>query len=183
MADAAMSDVDSKLKIAQERKEAGNEAFRNGDAKTALRCYHEILLYVSGLDKSSSGSPVAMPTQNAQVLNPEQKEKIAALTLSHHLNLAAVYVKLGKFDKGEKSCTGALKLDEGNVKARFRRGKCRSELGDLDGAQEDLMRVAEQDPEDKNVKRELAVLKQRFKKHEAKERKQYAGMFDSASAE
>ena len=52
----------------------------------------------------------------------------------------------------------------------FRRGKCRSELGDIDGAKEDLERVAAANPEEGMVKRELRLLQQKFREHEKKVR-------------
>jgi hypothetical protein len=52
----------------------------------------------------------------------------------------------------------------------FRRGKCRSELGDIDGAKEDLEKAAAANPEDGMVKRELRLLQQKFKEHEKKVR-------------
>mmetsp|Transcript_40967 Transcript_40967/g.49719 ORF Transcript_40967/g.49719 Transcript_40967/m.49719 type:complete len:195 (+) Transcript_40967:169-753(+) len=169
--------IRKKLSIAAERKEAGNTAFKEGDYKTAMRCYHEIFLYISGLDKSKAGAPTP---EGTRLLTDEEKTTIKALEMSHHLNLAAIYLKLEKFSKCEAACSSVLKLEgeASNIKALFRRGKARSELGDLDGASEDLTKAGELDSADKNIQREQQILARRLKQHEAKEKKRYAGMFD-----
>ena len=67
--------------------------------------------------------------------------------------------------------------------ALYRRGKCRSELGDIDGAKEDLQKVAAADPADNMVKRELRLLQQKFKEHEKKVREGQWGPLDPLAPE
>mmetsp|Transcript_43595 Transcript_43595/g.83175 ORF Transcript_43595/g.83175 Transcript_43595/m.83175 type:complete len:190 (-) Transcript_43595:247-816(-) len=172
-----MNAIQQKIDTAAQRKIEGNEAFKAGDLETAMRCYHEIKLYISGLDNADGKVPTG-PTTKA--VTEEQKATIQDLMLSHNLNLAAIYVKKEKYEKGERVCSEALKIKPDNVKGLFRRGKCRSELGDLDGAKEDFERAVILGGEDAQVKREMKVLEHRLKLHEKKERKRYAGMFDSA---
>eukprot|EP00238_Polyblepharides_amylifera_P002020 CAMPEP_0196586418 /NCGR_PEP_ID=MMETSP1081-20130531/54202_1 /TAXON_ID=36882 /ORGANISM="Pyramimonas amylifera, Strain CCMP720" /LENGTH=173 /DNA_ID=CAMNT_0041908291 /DNA_START=21 /DNA_END=542 /DNA_ORIENTATION=- len=169
--------IDEKIENAKNLKEEGNAAFKAGDLKNAMRCYHEIMLHVRGLDWMGMDSLTGGTGGPAKV-SDDQKAAITALQQCHHLNLAAIYVKTGKFSKGEAACTEALKVSPENQKGLFRRGKCRSELGDLDGAKEDLEKALQLDPNDGQVKRELKVLEHKFRKHEAKERKSFAGMFD-----
>merc|ERR1712142_964885 len=80
---------------------------------------------------------------------------------------------------GVASTTKALEIEKENPKALFRRGKCRAGINDLDAAKEDLVRAERLNPSDKAVKKEIQALKQKIQKQMAKEREQYAGMFDA----
>mmetsp|Transcript_11966 Transcript_11966/g.20209 ORF Transcript_11966/g.20209 Transcript_11966/m.20209 type:complete len:176 (-) Transcript_11966:456-983(-) len=172
------SSVDEKIEIAKKLKEEGNNAFKAGDLTGAMRSYHQILLYVSGLDRSSAAL-IPAPEDPSTKLTDEQKADISELTFAHFNNLAAVYVKLEKWEKGMAAGTKALEARPQNLKALYRRGKCRCESGDLDGAQEDLdsaMKVGG-GAEDAALQNLSKLLAHKFKLHEKKERKRYAGIF------
>ncbi|CAM8889663.1 unnamed protein product [Rhodiola kirilowii] len=54
-----------------------------------------------------------------------------------HLNMAACVIKLKRFNEAIGHCSIVLAEDENNAKALFRRGKAKSELGQIDAARED----------------------------------------------
>lgn len=67
--------------------------------------------------------------------------------------------------------------DENNVKALFRRGKARAELGQTDAAREDFIRARKHAPNDKAVAKELRVLDEHDKAVYRKQKELYKGLF------
>jgi len=142
-----------------------------------MTSYHQIFMYVHGY--SSSSSATGMPGKTTTPVTPEEMAQIRELKVAHHCNLAMCHMKHGpKLQKAKENCTKALAIDANNVKARFRRGKCYLQLGELDEAKADLDRVLELEPENKDAVRELRLLKGAFDKQRKKEQKKFAGMFD-----
>lgn len=70
-----------------------------------------------------------------------------------------------------------LAEDENNVKALFRRGKARAELGQTDAAEEDLQKARKLAPEDKAIIRELRQLAEHNKAIYQKQKEIYKGIF------
>jgi len=173
--------TDDNIRQALEFKEQGNAAFKAGDYKKAVSNYHKMGMYVKTLDTAGQ-DPSGMGIGKGKEISDEDKAKVRELKLSHHLNLAMCLMKLENWDKAITNCSKALEVDEHSVKALFRRGKCRSLKGDLDGAKLDLLKANSLEPKDAAVKQELALLTQRFAAHEKKAKKQFAGMFDKIRA-
>lgn len=71
----------------------------------------------------------------------------------------------------------ALDLDPNHVKCLFRRGKCLLELGKLDEARDDLTRVQELEPDNREVLVELKRLREAVAAHDREESKKYRKMF------
>ena len=67
--------------------------------------------------------------------------------------------------------------DENNVKALFRRGKARAELGQTDAAREDFLKARKFAPEDKAIAKELRLLAEDDKAIYQKQRELYKGLF------
>lgn len=67
--------------------------------------------------------------------------------------------------------------DENNVKALFRRGKARAELGQTDAAREDFLKARKYAPEDKAIARELRLIAQHEKAVYQKQKEIYKGIF------
>lgn len=70
-----------------------------------------------------------------------------------------------------------LAEDENNVKALFRRGKARAELGQSDDAREDFLKARNHAPRDKLIARELRLLEEHDRALYQKQREIYKGMF------
>lgn len=67
--------------------------------------------------------------------------------------------------------------DENNVKALFRRGKARAELGQTDAAREDFTKARKFAPEDKAIPKELRLLAEHDKAVYQKQKELYKGLF------
>lgn len=67
--------------------------------------------------------------------------------------------------------------DENNVKAFFRRGKARAELGQTDAAREDFLKARKYAPEDKAIAKELRLLAEDDKAVYQKQKELYKGLF------
>ena len=106
-------------------------------------------------------------------------------TQAHFCNLAMCHLKAvpPNWQKARDNCTKALALDPRHVKALFRRGKCNAQLRHLDEAKDDLERVLELQPDNKDAVRELRGLKSQFATQRKKEQKKFAGMFDKLQAD
>jgi tetratricopeptide (TPR) repeat protein len=70
-----------------------------------------------------------------------------------------------------------LSEDESNVKALFRRGKAKSELGQTESAREDFLKAKKYSPEDKDILRELRLLAEQDKALYQKQKELYKGLF------
>lgn len=164
-------------------KEEGNEHFKAGDYRKAIAAYHQIFLYVHGYSQGSGGQ--AMPGQTTTPVTADEMEQIKELKLAHFCNLAMCHLKAQppNWQKARANCTKALELEPTSVKALFRRGKCNAQLGHLDEAKEDLERVMQLQPDNKDANRELRALKPLFDKQRKKEQKKFAGMFDKMHAD
>jgi hypothetical protein len=78
------------------------------------------------------------------------------------------------------SCGGqALKLEVSNIKALFRKGQALSALDEWRDAELTLNRALEFEPQNKDVQRELQLLKRKVAEQERKDKKLYANMFKS----
>lgn len=71
--------------------------------------------------------------------------------------------------------------DENNVKALFRRGKARAELGQTDAAREDFLKARKYAPDDKAIVRELRLLSEHDKAVYQKQKELYKGLFGPKS--
>eukprot|EP00325_Prymnesiales_sp_UTEX-LB-985_P005138 CAMPEP_0174697336 /NCGR_PEP_ID=MMETSP1094-20130205/3229_1 /TAXON_ID=156173 /ORGANISM="Chrysochromulina brevifilum, Strain UTEX LB 985" /LENGTH=264 /DNA_ID=CAMNT_0015894289 /DNA_START=44 /DNA_END=838 /DNA_ORIENTATION=- len=170
-------EVVQNIEKARALKEEGNQRFKEGNYPAAMAAYHQIYMYVHGY--SSSGSSAGMPGKTTTPVTSEEMAQIRELKVAHHCNLAMCHMKHGpKLQKAKDNCTKALAIDAKNVKALFRRGKCYTQLGELDEAKADLDRVLELEPENKEAVRELRLLRTAFDKQRKKEQKKFAGMFD-----
>jgi len=73
------SQTSIKIATARQKKDAADQAFKEGNIKSALMSYHESLMYLLGLDKNALQS-IGMSTQPAQPASgssdkTEQKER------------------------------------------------------------------------------------------------------------
>ncbi|KAJ7067063.1 TPR-like protein [Mycena amicta] len=112
-----------KLKIGKDKKEAADEAFKQGKTAEALMGYHGALLYLLGLDKNAlgvaSGNP-APPVASSSADAPKEK-------------------------------TEALAKDENNYKAMFRKGKALAEQGYFERAIKVLEELKKKSTNDKDL--------------------------------
>lgn len=114
-------DLRQKLSLAENYKVHGNEHFKKGEYKIAAMFYSKALKYII-----STGDE----------LNTDLK--IACLN-----NMAACLLKLNSYHHCYLNCTKILQKQPKNSKALFRRGCACLEMGELEQAESDLIKVSD----------------------------------------
>ena len=159
-----------KIRLAEERKQNGNEHFKRKDYDKAARRYEKALQYVvtgAGLDPKDE----------------EQQRMAKEKRLPCYLNLAACYLKLAKPQLALKNAGKAIEMEPENVKALYRRGTAAAQLEDFDTAKVDLQRACKLDPQNKAARQELEKVLAKRKAVLAKEKKMFSKMFDPQHAQ
>ncbi|WFD34093.1 hypothetical protein MCUN1_000925 [Malassezia cuniculi] len=124
-------DTTRKVEIGTEFKDKGNAAFVKGDYTGALREYYHAVLYLSGLDRQAvEGLGGAQPAEK----NHEADKQLGLV----RSNMAACYLQQGRYDRAVDAAEKALKIDESNQKAIFRKAQALRLRGDLHAAQDFL---------------------------------------------
>jgi FK506-binding protein 4/5 len=106
-----------------------------------------------------------------------QKKQGKSLKVTCNLNNAACKLKLKDYKEAIKLTTKVLELESLNVKALFRRAQAYIETLDLDLAEMDIKKALEIDPQNREVRLEYKVLKQKQVEQNKKEAKLYGNMF------
>ncbi|XVF21317.1 hypothetical protein REPUB_Repub12eG0080600 [Reevesia pubescens] len=150
-----------KIEAAGKKKEEGNVLFKAGKYVRASKRYEKAVKYIE-YDSSFS---------------EEEKKQAKALKVACNLNNAACKLKLNEYKQAEKLCTKVLELESSNVKALYRRAQAYIHLADLDLAEFDIKKALELDPDNREVKLEYKVLKEKIKEYNKKEAKLYGNMF------
>ncbi|KAF9168113.1 hypothetical protein DFQ27_003847 [Actinomortierella ambigua] len=170
-----MPTIAEKIASALTHKDQGNAAFKQGSIQQALRSYHLSVLGLSGLETEMTGMPMmaaaSQQGQNAPVTD-EQKKQIKTQLAIVYANMAACHLKNQNWKRAIETATTALKHDETNTKAKFRRAQAKIQEGNLTSALQDLEAL---DQKDAAVKAELQKIKQKEKEAEQKQRKQMGG--------
>ncbi|XP_026457434.1 RNA polymerase II-associated protein 3-like isoform X1 [Papaver somniferum] len=81
-----------------------------------------------------------------------------------YANRAMAYLKIKRFEEAENDCTEALNLDDRYIKAYSRRATARKELGKLKESIEDSEFALRLEPDNQEVKKQHADVKDLYKK-------------------
>ncbi|XP_030472805.2 peptidyl-prolyl cis-trans isomerase FKBP62-like [Syzygium oleosum] len=157
--------TEEKIEAAGKKKEEGNVLFKAGKYARASKRYEKAVKFIE-YDTSFS---------------EEEKKQAKALKVACNLNDAACKLKLKDYKQAEKLCTKVLELDSSNVKALYRRAQAYIQLADLDLAEFDIKKALEIDPDNRDVKLEYKVLKEKVKEYNKKDAKFYGNMFAKMS--
>ncbi|KAF8184009.1 hypothetical protein BJ912DRAFT_853425 [Pholiota molesta] len=127
-----------KLATAKQKKDTGDQAFKLGNVKDALKSYHEALMYLLGLDKNalqSLGVGSKSPSTDATEGAKEKTEVRRRHSGKIYANMSACHLKnrTGK-EQQRRQTRRALAKNENNYKALFRKGKALGEQGFFDKA-------------------------------------------------
>uniref|UniRef100_A0A7C9ADX6 peptidylprolyl isomerase n=1 Tax=Opuntia streptacantha TaxID=393608 RepID=A0A7C9ADX6_OPUST len=150
-----------KIEAAAKKKEEGNALFKAGKYGRASKRYEKAVKYIE-YDSSFSD---------------EEKKQAKALKISCNLNTAACKLKLKEYKQAEKLCTKVLEMDSMNVKALYRRAQAYIHLADLELAEFDIKKALEIDPDNREVKLEYKMLKEKMREFNKKDAQFYSKMF------
>ena len=172
--------INEKIEIAVQLKEEGNQFFKSGFYKDAIKKYNYALLYLKGLGDDPTSKIV--PGMKSQTLTHPQSETRSTTLLACYNNLSACMLKDGRYDRVIMHATHALEIQpEGNSKVFYRRGTAYLAIGNLDGAESDLKKAHDLSPTDAAINSQLVELELKMKVFRKKEKELYAGMFDRKS--
>lgn len=135
-------------------KEAGNAAFKAGRYSAAVKLYSEALL----VDPSNKGT-------NSKILQ----------------NRAMARMKIKEYKEAVADCDQALKLDPTYTKARKTRAKALGESGNWEQAVKDLKELAESNPEEPGMQKEIRSAELELKKSKRKDYYKILGVEKDAS--
>ena len=166
---------------ATKMKEAGTEAFKQGDFATAVNRYEDGVEYITFDPDSDDGhghSHGSMPcsghgdaADKTEPVELSEADKQLALALLN--NCAMARLKNKDPDAAKFDCTKALQYDPKNIKATFRRAQAEFDLHNFKACQEDVARTLELDPSNKDAE----ALKRKAADAEKKEKKQEKAMY------
>lgn len=150
-----------KIETAGKKKEEGNVLFKAGKYERASKRYEKAVRLI----------------EYDSTFSDEEKQQVKALKITCNLNDAACKLKLKDYKQAEKLCTKVLDLDCRNVKALYRRAQAYIQLVDLDLAELDIKKALEIDPDNRDVKLEYKVLKQKVREYNKKDAQFYGNIF------
>ncbi|KAH7675388.1 Peptidyl-prolyl cis-trans isomerase Fpr3/Fpr4-like protein [Dioscorea alata] len=155
--------VEERIEAADRRKLEGNAYFKDEKLEEAMQQYEMAIAYMG----------------DDFMFQLFGKYRDMALSVKNpcHLNMAACLIKLRRYEEAIAQCSIVLSEDENNVKALFRRGKAKAELGQTDGAREDFQKAKKFVPEDKTIAKELRLLAEHDKAVYQKQKELYKGIF------
>ncbi|KAK9082705.1 hypothetical protein Scep_029176 [Stephania cephalantha] len=157
--------TEEKIEAARKKKEEGNALFKLGKYARASKRYEKAVKFIEY--DSSFGE--------------EEKKQAKTLKAACNLNNAACKLKLKDYKQTEKLCTKVLEIESTNVKALYRRAQAYIQLADLDLAEIDIKKALEIDPNNRDVKLEYKVLKEKVKEYNKKDAKFYGNIFSKMS--
>ncbi|KAK8512217.1 hypothetical protein V6N13_097118 [Hibiscus sabdariffa] len=155
--------VEERIGAADRRKMDGNSLFKEDKLEEAMQQYEMAIAY--------------MGDDFMFQLFGKYRDMALAVKNPCHLNMAACLIKLKRYEEAIGHCSIVLSEDENNVKAMFRRGKARAELGQTDAAREDFQKAQKYAPEDKAIARELRMLAEHDKAIYERQKEIYKGIF------
>ena len=139
-------------------KEEGNALFKKGDLDGARKKYDMALDY----------------------LENERGDKVKECKISCFLNLSAVYIKKKENVKAIDSASKALDADPACVKALYRRGVAYANFASYEDAKINFEDALKLDPENVEIKKELAALTVKKKQALEKEKKTFGKLFQQS---
>ncbi|KAL1499921.1 hypothetical protein AB1Y20_012603 [Prymnesium parvum] len=155
------------------KKGQGDALFKRGQYDLAVARYEK--------SNAAARHPYdVMHGPESQMEKEALKATIASVRLASYLNLAACHIKIGGKERAESALAAAeeaLTIEAGHPKALYRRGQARTELGELDLARTDLIEAARKDPNNREIRGALELLKEKQAQLHANDVMMYGGMF------
>lgn len=163
-----MSTLQQSLTNSMRAKLAGNEQLRNGKVLEARESYVEglrqVLAGVEALRGEISRLSEENACENACVSLETVKCELEEVRVQLISNLSLTEIKLEMWTDALAHAAMVVVADPSNSKALFRKSVARIRLGEqLDEALQDLLKVQQQDPRNRDVTAEIGRCKQALK--------------------
>mmetsp|Transcript_63971 Transcript_63971/g.187669 ORF Transcript_63971/g.187669 Transcript_63971/m.187669 type:complete len:741 (+) Transcript_63971:172-2394(+) len=158
--------AEEKIDFATKRKEAAAAFFKSGRLELAMERYKKIVELFSFVDKYKA----------------EVKEQVTELRKLCHLNIAACRLKLQHYDEAKVACGEALREDENNVKALFRRARAHVATNDINDAILDTKKALVADPQNKEARELLQECRDLQKDQASKHKEDITNMIKGLSS-
>lgn len=186
--------AEERMAHAKKLKDAGTEAFKNGDYAGAVNRYADGVEYITfdpkkghyaggGDDDSDSEDDYGGPNEDQgdepgegeeEKPSPETQELAIALLN----NCAMAKLKVGDdLESAKFDCNKVLEYDDKNVKAFFRRAQAEFAMGNFQACREDAAKIIEIDANNKEAQQLSTKATQAEKAQKKKEKDMYGKMF------
>lgn len=166
-------------------KSIGNEQFKIGNHKLALKKYRKAVKYINhyirdefnynGSDSEEDEKPARNDDGRSE--DEEKKHKLEKLKVPCLLNSAACKLKLNDSKGAADDLTEVLNYDAQNAKALYRRAQAYIKMKDYEEASNDLQSALKVNPDDKAVKSEMANVKNLISQKKKKDKEIYSKLF------
>ncbi|KAI0091240.1 hypothetical protein BDY19DRAFT_934685 [Irpex rosettiformis] len=174
-------DTEGKIAIAKEKKDVGDQAFKNGEVVNALRSYHEALMYLNGITKNVQSAMARENEGDVVDKSAEEKPKTEADEILEKIysNMAACHIKNGNWRRALETADKALAKNPKNSKALFRKAKALGEQGYFEKAEAILTELTKEDSADGPIiLAELTRLRAADKVREKEQNKKFKGFLN-----
>lgn len=162
--------IDEAIESILNIKIGGNRYYTKLHYKTAIRKYNKCLRHVDYVITQ-------MRTINSFPISDASMQTLIQCRLQCHLNLAACYLHIEKYDNCIIHCNHVLLQDSTNEKALYRRGRARYALLDFENSLEDLNMAASVEPHSIVIKKLLNTVTDASKTYNATQRKRLSNFF------
>ena len=176
--------IEDKIEKATEYKLKGNNKFKQGKFKSAIRIYHFVFAYTTGLPGQKSGgeadqfSSMIKPSNNAEGISDEQNVTITELHAATNLNICNCYLKLKQGRKAMEYGKKTLNIKPDYWKVHLRLAEAYILLADSDQANMYISRADElQGGTEKYIQKIKGKVLKLQKSEERKQRNLYKNMF------
>mmetsp|Transcript_75419 Transcript_75419/g.157237 ORF Transcript_75419/g.157237 Transcript_75419/m.157237 type:complete len:534 (+) Transcript_75419:85-1686(+) len=167
---AAPQTAEEKLNVAEEKRQAGNDKFKQGDVAGAQALYEEAT-------KLLTPQVIVEFAENESLI-----ARAGACRLPSLLNLALCYLKKGESDacKALECCEEVLDMDPDNVKASYRKGKALFLMEEYKEAEYEFLRAYELSPKDTAIRQDLEAVRRKMRGDLKKEKETFEGLFEKS---
>ena len=178
-----------RLEAANDMKQEGNTAFRDGRLEEALIKYESAVAIFRYLENTNDNwkkegiKDVYIIEKDYQENNEEECQQLDKLLVNCYNNIAIVSTKQHDFSLAIEACDYAIAVDTKNDKSFFLRAKARlaqmnSGADDQVLAKSDLQSAILSNPNNKQARRQLERLNHQIKQQKMKDKRTFKGMFD-----
>eukprot|EP00051_Salpingoeca_urceolata_P015941 m.209386 g.209386 ORF g.209386 m.209386 type:complete len:166 (+) comp18544_c0_seq20:2819-3316(+) len=111
------------FQAALQLKQQGNDHYKAGELREALRAYHQGHLHLKSLNLGFSPASLFGAADPGTAVPAELTQAINKLLVDLKNNMAAIFLKQKKFERCEALATEVIQLDATNHKSLLRRAK------------------------------------------------------------